>query len=1621
MMEQNEHIEVEHSTPISKPKWRKKLVYFILFILLTPLVLTLLIHVSFVQNWAVNLITSKVSERIEETVGIDYVDFSIFKGLQLEGFNIVDSKNDTLLNAKSLDVSLSRNLFSILKGEIAIKSISLTGTNLHATKPKGAVRSNLEDLLKKLGSNSKPKQSAKPGKKLKIQLQEVDILDLQLSYYDEAKAITSQLTSKALYILVNDINIDSNRYDIRDLSIKDLDMLISKGIIADEKPIIEKTKGPIANQDKKTTNRLSLNIDRMLVQNSSFAMSDDNKSKNTRHFDQHNFSLNEIDLYLNNFELDSLVNIKGDIETMSLKDNKGFVLQDFKSMKSVYNQKSIVLPNLEFTTDKSFFSSNFELSYRNRDALKDIMKKTIVEATLNNVSISIDDLLHFVPSLDRTGFFQNNRTKAISIDGDFSGRIANIKGSDVKLSIPGVLDAIGDFGTRNLDSPAPLINLRMESLNTSIEKLKKVIPELNPPANFYKLGNINFKGNFDGYPKDFVAYGTIVSELGTVKTDMRLDLKKGVNLATYSGDIALKEFDLLKWSDNEDFGFITFVGKVRNGKGLTLNNAYADLEGSLKSFDYKNYLYKNININGAIDKSKFDGKISSSDLNFNFGFDGFAEYVDNKINFDFAADVGIIDFKAINLSKDQLVLRGNLDIKGTGSNIDDLIGSVDARNINITKNDTIYIFDSLIVQTYFEGIEKILNLATDGSTINIKGQYVLGTIVDDFQSIIKKNYPYHTKDWTYIPKEISKGQKVNFDIKLRNNKTIFEILNISTTYEADTLYAKGYLNSEDEQIDLITTLPYLDINENLFSGLFIHLTSTKDKGDLDIRIEKSKVSKQNLNAITLNTKIDGDLVNFHLNTDNIIDSLQNFDISGTLTPFQNGYTTTLDENNIRIYGRRWKINPDNKISLDKKYIDIEHFAITDGIRTLEINDINNKGLRVNISKFSIDLFNQFLADDRLNFTGNAYSNIRINDIFQKSPDIYGNILMTDLKINGDSYGELNMDISKPVNKPLDAIVSFNNDANGQTIKLTASIDLDQKRVDANLKAKNVPLKIVEYLLYKGMKETEGTVDIEGDIYGAFDNIKINTRGQTNNTKTKVIVLGETYSFYNQKFTITDEKIDLNGAILTDSEGGTGRVSGYLGHKLFKDFYLACSVLGENVVALNTTKFDNSTYYGLGKGNVFVDFTGSVNYPNINITAETTKGTTLSIPIQSTQSANDKSFIKFIDKETYFTDGQISDPNVVKIDGVSLEMNLVMTPEAKVFLIFDEAKGDIIEGIGDGNLQINMNRNGDFEIFGEYEIRQGKYLFTAFSFVNKPFIVREGGKVRWNGDPVNATLDIMADYAVRTDLSLFLAEYLATDALIQAASNRTDVNLQMIISNKLYNPTINFGLEFPDLTGDLKSYADSKVRLLSNNQNDLNNQVFGLIVFNTFLPSNTLSEVITSGSVIQSAGVNTLSEFVSSQLSSYVTRFLNETLEENGLISGIDFDITLRNNYSLGPIGGNSGAFSVVPTEIEVKLKNQFRFQDGRLSFDLGGNYVRESLIGLSNYVVPEFTFRYALTPDRKLNLKVYGKYDLDEISVTSRRQRLGVGIRYRTEFGSMLDTKSIIKKSLIQVPAEVLN
>lgn len=1421
----------------SKFRWLR---YLILTIFLLPLFILLLLQFSFVQNYVVAKTTSYLSEKMEAKVAISKLDFSIFDGIKLNDLSLVELSGDTVVSTKSLNISLSRNLFSLIDNALEVKEITLDHPRVNLVLSSKDQKINLLRLIERLSSNNND------GKKstFHLNVKNVNIRSLDFRLQNELANTLTKATLDEGTIRFNVLDINKNIFDLKTLHLlrPAVDVIKLGDALKVDKP----------NSKSDSPNQLCLSIQDMTIKDGTF----NNQSgpvyiENKPYaFDSKNIKYEDINLAIHDLQFGGLNDLHASIDEIALKTDSGFKLENFSVPHLIINDEHIALNDFEIKTAESHIKNKIELSYSEMDALKDFYNRVLIDANLDNTQIALNDVAYFVPSFEKTAIFKNNRNQKITINGLLKGRLNNLKGSGIAINIAEKAVFEGDFGIRNIkDKAEALVNLRVKKLNTNINFLKEVIPGFDPPNNFYSLGNIDFVGNFDGYLNDFVAFGKLNTEIGQADLDMKLDVKQGNDKAKYSGNISLTDFDLNKWSGgNSDLGKISLQAKIKDGESLILKSAKADLIASIGIFQFKNYNYKDIKLNGKISPKEFLGFLESKDPNIDFTFDGSVMFNESIPKFNFKSTINNISPNKLNLGKGFSSVKGQIDFEGEGNNVNNLIGNLTGKNISIVKNDTLYKFDKieLVSKELDKSGNKQLKFESEKAAVYLEGKYNFNTVANDIKALVKTNFPYHTRAWNTATKPLSADQRFKFEVEVENAADVFGLIGIKNV-KIQNFKGKGFVDSKNKELSLASSTPIINISGTKLLNLQVLLNNKASVGDLLVHVDSIYSGTNKFSPVDVQLLMNGDNVDFSIDSKNFMDSIQNISIKGQVVPHEKGYTIAVLNNDLRLFGKRWKINNESKISLGNKFIDLQNFVITDGERQLELSDINNKGLTLKANKIDIASINPFLKYPKILFGGELNTTIRVTDIFNPSPSLTGSISIPSLLLNNDNYGEVTIDLAKAENRPLEVLLSISNKENGQAIKINGLYDLETKIVNADVKSKKLSMKWLEYILKTGISNVKGSIDMEGKVTGPLSKLVIDVKAVANEGQVKVNYLGETYHFDKQAFTLTQNRIDITGAKLTDSEGNVGEVTGGLNHKLFKEFSLDASIVGYNVIAINTTKYDNAIYYGIGRGDVTVDFTGSVDAPKMIINAVTKPGTKINIPIRESRSSSDKNFINFINKDNYFltTKDSTAKDTGVKVEGISIEMNLTMTEDAIVNMIFDEYKNDVIRGVGSGNLKISMSNKGEFDMFGTYTISQGQYLFTAFDFVNKPFVVREGGTIRWTGDPVNATIKIEADYAVRTSLTNFLPEYLTTDQLRSAASASTPVNLKLLLGNTLYNPTVKFDFEFPALTGELKSYTDSKVRLLRNNEADYNSQVFGLIVFNTFIPSNTISAVVTT--------------------------------------------------------------------------------------------------------------------------------------------------------------------------------
>ena len=198
------------------------------------------------------------------------------------------------------------------------------------------------------------------------------------------------------------------------------------------------------------------------------------------------------------------------------------------------------------------------------------------------------------------------------------------------------------------------------------------------------------------------------------------------------------------------------------------------------------------------------------------------------------------------------------------------------------------------------------------------------------------------------------------------------------------------------------------------------------------------------------------------------------------------------------------------------------------------------------------------------------------------------------------------------------------------------------------------------------------------------------------------------------------------------------------------------------------------------------------------------------------------------------------------------------------------------------------------------------------------------------------------------------------------------------------------MEFPELTGQVKNYVEDRLRVIADDQNEINKQVFGLLIARSFIPS--VSSVVN----IDGTVVNTVSEVITNQISFFLTQYLQESIDEVPFISSVELNIgynVYRNNYT-------AEAQSVIKTGNEFLVQPEFGFMDNRLQVTTEANLQTGSAVTANTLITHDFVLEYSITEDNRLKAKLYQR---TEPYVFEKTSKLGVGLSYQKEFDSFYE------------------
>ncbi|MBX2815987.1 MAG: translocation/assembly module TamB domain-containing protein [Saprospiraceae bacterium] len=1598
----------------STRRWLRFLWRSLLGIVLLLILVLLLIQIVPVQNMIVDHFAKKISRDLDTEVSIDRIGFNFFKDFKLEGLLIKDPLGDTLLMADRVYLDAHNPLSALTQKELKISGIELEGAQVALTKGRRG-NTNFDFLLNHLfppsdASEGAPQPNATASTSTQKQGLAVLFAPAHLRLEDVGFTLQDSTSGKVtiLHVPEGTARIEKHQND-RPLVIHDLELIrpyFSEVIEFDPYNLpplrsseASLTSSPNPVQDSMSTPR----PDSIIIRNAVIEDGTINlvNVPNLKEIElEHVIDIADLDLLQVNGELTDFIfsekTISSKVEHISFHTPEGFAVEHLAANNFSLHDTEMHMRDFVLETPTSRVQRDLTFRFNDIGDFRDFENLVRMDGYFTDSDVSIRDLLYFSTDLNENEFFLLNGGKVLNFDGRIYGLVNNLKTQKVTIRLEDMATIRGNIALRNVTVPGEeLMNLNLSEARADIQTLRQLIPNFNLPPNYDKLGELRFSGNFDGFFEDFVAYGKLDTDLGLLETDLRMEFTgKSLEDASYSGSVDLINFDLGSWTDSEDFGRATFHASISNGQGFDVDAANGLVQAGLKSFEYRGYTYQNVQLEGDLKSKFFNGTLALDDPNASFDFDGTLDFTGVNPKYDFHAFVERLDFQKLNLSDEPFVFSGEVDFDFETFSLFDLDGHIVGYDLQLDVDTNSYFLDYIeAYSSVTDPNNKSIKIESEVLNFDISGKYDLANLPAVLSTLAHSKHPLMAKKLAVHERFDSlRSNDLVFDLHIKHSHGLEKILDPLLDTIQNLHISGNFLNEFDStfQYDMKVDVPSLTLDNMEFNGVIGDLTGRDSESQWISSAEYIRFGRKRVQPLRVNTAFEKDRIFFEVSSENVLDALDTVEFIGALYLKDDLFVIDFEQGAFNLLGEPWALNRSNSLLVGDRYIKTDNLVfLAPDNSFFRINSSGNSDLVIEAEQVDISFLDQLVDFNDFTFDGRADLNLEFAHIFNDE-DVNLNLRIDSVTLNDSLLGQLHTELH--MDRFGDAAV-FNFGLVGDSLSVLAEGDFfaplrrsDKGKplgFDIDLAVGALPLYISEFFIGTSIENTSGFLTGDARIVSEDGRPAIYGSAYLDG-ETTISYLGTTYAMNKQRVRLTPTEFKFDGVSMTDKQGNRAVFIGGLPHNHFKRFGLNAQVVSPKFIFLDTEKGDNDLFYGFGIGEGNVSFTGDFKATDISVRAKTGDGSKIYIPINEGYALDGEEFFRYVsDADSLALGGQVAE-----ISGIDFDMELEVTPDAEIQIIFDEKAGEIIKGNGHGDLTVDVSRDGDFTMVGDYVIENGEYLFTYGGIVNKPFTVERGGQIVWSGDPYNADLNISAKYeGLRTAPKNLILEYLTTGSSTtsQLAEISTDVDLILKLRGILSTPEIDFEILFPEIDPSLRNLVDSKIRILREDPSELNRQVVGLLLLNTFLPPATNFD-------LTSTTVNTISELITSQLSNFVAAYLSEAVDDIDYISGIDFYFDYNFYRSIDVEQATN-----VKSGSEFAFAPNIRFFDDRLAFSPGVSVIDGTILQGSSFIGTDIQLDYFVTDDRRLKLSLFHKVFP---ALEGRRNKLGLGLRFFKDYDS---------------------
>ena len=1341
-----------------------------------------------------------------------------------------------------------------------------------------------------------------------------------------------------------------------------------------------------SNDTVKKDNSLDLRINSILIRRGRMAYHVLSEEETPGKFNAKHIHLQNI---IANISLKALSkdSINLGIKRLSLDEKvSGFSLKKM-SLKLVANSRQTSIDNFAIELpETSLKLDTIHLIYDSLKAFDRFTEQVRFSFRTLPSQITLKDISPFLPAL-------SHFKEPISLDMEVKGTVNQLTCSHLEITADNRQFRLkGDVALQDLSHPQDAYVFgTLSELTATTRGVGFLVRNLShdyngvPPV-LERLGNVSFRGEVSGYFTDIVTYGQLHTDLGGVNMDLKLSSDKSKGLFAYSGAVKTTDYKLGKLLANEQLGEITFNLDV-HGRHVTDRLPVVELKGLIASVDYSRYRYENITLDGEYKQGGFNGKVALDDPNGSIYLNGDVNVSSRIPTFNFQAIINKLRPHDLNLTSKypdtefSLKLRANF----TGGSVDEMIGEINVDSLEFMSPEKQYFMNNMNIRASKQNNENQLRLTSEFLTASVEGKFQYHTLPASILNIMRKYVPS-----LILPpkKPIETHNNFQFDIHIYNTDILSTIFDIPlTVYSHSTL--KGYFNDPLQSLRVEGYFPRLQYKNNFIeSGMIL---CENPSNHIRARVRLTNLKKKGAVNLSLDAQAKDDNISTTLNWGNSAAVTYSGQLAAVAkflrTEGEKPLLKAMVEvkpTDIILNDTLWQIHP-SQVVVDSGKVDVNNFYFSHQDRYVRINgrlsDNPQDSVKVDLKDINMGyVFDIASISDDVNFEGDATGTAYASGVFKK-PVMNTRLFIKNFSLNQGRLGDLNI------------YGEWDNENRG--IRLDASIkDIfttpsrvtgiihplkPESGLDLNIEANELNLKFLEHYMKSIANDIKGRATGKVHFYGKFKGLNLDGAVMTDASMNFDIL--NTHFAIKDTILLAPTGLTFNNIHISDMEGHSGRMNGYLHFQHFKNLNYRFEIQANNMLVMNTKESTDMPFYGTvyGTGNALL--TGNaIQGLDVNVAMTTNRNSIFTYINGSVASATSNQFIKFVDKTprrtiqdsiqiiSYYEQLQQKRQEAEEEQKTDIRLNILVdaTPDATMKIIMDPVAGDYISGKGTGNIRTEFYNKGDVKMFGSYQINQGVYKFSLQEVIRKDFVIKNGSTITFNGAPLDANLDIQASYTVNSaSLNDLIPE--ESSSIIQQPNVK--VNCIMNLSGILVRPTIKLGIELPNERDEVQTL----VRNYISTEEQMNMQILYLLGIGKFYTEDARNN----------QNSNVMSSVLSSTLSGQLNNALSQVFETNNWNIGT--------NLSTGDKGW---------TDMEVEGILSGQLLNNRLL--INGNFgYRDNPMANTNFV-GDFEAEWLINRSGDIRLKAYNETN-DRYYTKTNLTTQGVGIMYKKDFNKWSD------------------